>query len=253
MPASGSEPDVAASTASSHHSAPRLLAAAILQERRSSDGGRSRLPTERELAERHGVTRAAIREAMAILAAEGRISREVGRGTFLLSGAEPPPSNAPDGADADAGNISPADVLAARRLIEPELLRLVVVRATERDLIEIDRILAGGATVQTTEEFEHWDLAFHRAIANASHNALLIRMYGSIEDARRGEIWGNLKRRGDSPERRKARHSEHLRIAEALHSRDMTAATTAMDDHLRHVTAIMLGGVASLDLAFVGS
>ncbi len=244
-------------TASSQPDGARRLAAAILEGRRStSDGDRVRLPTERQLAAEHRVSRAAVREAMAVLAAEGRISREVGRGTFLLHGLETPRDDGPDDAGAvalDAGNISPADVLAARRLIEPELLRLVVVRATERDLVEIDRALASGATATTTDEFEYWDLAFHRAIAVASHNPLLVRIYGSIEVARRDEIWGNLKRRGDSAERRAARHSEHVKIAEALRSRELIAATAAMDDHLGRVAAAMLGEVASMDLALIRS
>jgi GntR family transcriptional regulator, uxu operon transcriptional repressor len=231
----------------------RLLAAAILEEQRDgTDADPERLPTERELAVAHGVTRAAVREALAILAAEGRISREVGRGTFMLRevGA---PGRGSDDAGVGAGNISPADVLAVRRLIEPEILRLVVVRATERDLVQIDRCLAGGATATTTEDFEHWDLAFHHAIAVASHNPLLVRIYGSIETARRGEIWGNLKRRGDSAERRAARHAEHVRIAEALRAREVVASKSAMDDHLKRVAATMLGEGASLGLALTRS
>src|SRR5580693_4542790 len=62
----------------------RALAALILAESQR-DGGRqgARLPTERQLALDIGVSRAAIRHAMALLQAEGHVSREVGRGTFL--------------------------------------------------------------------------------------------------------------------------------------------------------------------------
>src|SRR5579862_570115 len=42
-----------------------------------------RLPTERRLADEFAVTRTQVRQALAVLEAEGRISREVGRGTFL--------------------------------------------------------------------------------------------------------------------------------------------------------------------------
>jgi len=61
----------------------------------------SRLPTERELAVTLGVTRTSVRRALAVLEAEGRISREVGRGTFLRE--EPWP------ADRDPGSGSSAD------------------------------------------------------------------------------------------------------------------------------------------------
>ena len=66
-----------------------------------------RLPTERQLAADLGVSRAAIRHAMAVLQAEGRVSREVGRGTFLrrrgsdVPGPEPTASEAPETADGE--------------------------------------------------------------------------------------------------------------------------------------------------------
>ncbi len=62
----------------------RALAALILAEsERGGAGHGTRLPTERQLAADLGVSRAAIRHAMAVLQAEGHVSREVGRGTFL--------------------------------------------------------------------------------------------------------------------------------------------------------------------------
>ena len=62
----------------------RALAALILAEsERNGAGYGTRLPTERQLAVDLGVSRSAIRHAMAELQAEGRVSREVGRGTFL--------------------------------------------------------------------------------------------------------------------------------------------------------------------------
>ena len=60
------------------------LAELILAHHQASDAGPgARLMTERQLASYLGVTRTMIRHALAILEAEGRISREVGRGTFI--------------------------------------------------------------------------------------------------------------------------------------------------------------------------
>src|SRR5580704_17490952 len=85
----------------------RALAALILAESgRDGAGHGTRLPTERQLALDLGVSRAAIRHAMALLQAEGRVSREVGRGTFLRgvpdAGAAGPADarRAPDAPDA---------------------------------------------------------------------------------------------------------------------------------------------------------
>jgi len=69
----------------------RALAALILSEsQRGGAGHGARLPTERQLATDLGVSRSAIRHAMAMLQAEGHVSREVGRGTFLRRATEPP-------------------------------------------------------------------------------------------------------------------------------------------------------------------
>ena len=60
------------------------LAELILAEaERGGAGPGTRLPTERQLAADFGVTRTAIRHAMGMLEAQGRVSREVGRGTYL--------------------------------------------------------------------------------------------------------------------------------------------------------------------------
>ena len=74
----------------------RALAALILAEsERNGAGNGTRLPTERQLAVDLGVSRAAIRHAMAVLQAEGRVSREVGRGTFLRGPAVAGPDRGP--------------------------------------------------------------------------------------------------------------------------------------------------------------
>jgi GntR family transcriptional regulator, uxu operon transcriptional repressor len=178
-----------------------------------------------------------------MLEAEGRISREVGRGTFLrppggggLTGAQ--------GARAVSG-VSPADVMAARRLIEPQVLPLVVAWATTRDLEEMRRCVAGGAGADSYEEFEVWDFALHHAIVAASRNELLLTMYGVVETARRGEIWGNLKRRNDSRERRAVYQAEHSELVEALCARELEHAIRVMDGHLARVQANLLESASS--------
>jgi GntR family transcriptional regulator, uxu operon transcriptional repressor len=198
-----------------------------------------RLPTERSLATEFRVTRTLVRHALAVLEAEGRISREVGRGTFLR------PRAAGGGLDGAAGangvsGVSPADVMAARRLIEPQVLPLVVAWATSRDFDEMRRCVAGGAAAESYEEFEMWDFALHHAIVAASRNELLLVMYGVVETARRGEIWGNLKRRNDSRERRDTYQADHVELVDALTSRELEAATRAMEQHLARVQANLL-------------
>ena len=231
------------------------LAEIILDESRRAGLRRgSRLPTERQLAANLGATRTSVRRALTVLEAEGRISREVGRGTFLR--AEPEP-NAGDGAvngqarsaddvaeqylgpgglrPGDQGGFAPADVMTVRRLLEPPAMRLVVAWATAADFEEIGRCLAGGERAASYDEFETWDLALHRSIMSASHSPLLTRLYAVIEEARHGRFWGDLKRRSASRERQHAYQADHAELVAALRARDADRAVEAMRAHLARV------------------
>ncbi|HEX4033679.1 MAG TPA: FCD domain-containing protein [Solirubrobacteraceae bacterium] len=218
------------------------LAELILSTHGNGAAG-TRLPTERELVAELGVTRTAVRHALAILEAQGRISREVGRGTFVR-GAQPRPAAGARVPTQGVDDFGPAEVMAARRLIEPQVLPLVVAWATTRDFDELRRCLEGGASATSAEEFEVWDYALHHAIVAASRNQLLVRMYAVVERAREGELWGSLKRRNDSRERRAVYQSEHEAIVGALVARELAAALAAMEAHLVRVEANLLGGAA---------
>ncbi len=242
----------------------RGLAERILAEsRRAGLRAGSRLPTERRLADELGVTRSSIRHALAILQAEGRISREVGRGTFFRRAPEPLESAGHDGARDSARHDSarhdsaghdsaqpgtaagqgfaPADVMTIRRLLEPQAMPLVVAWATAADFAEMERCLAGGDQAASYEEFETWDLALHRCIVAASHSQLLGTLYAAIEAARHGQVWGDLKRRSASRERRLEYQEDHRALVAALRARNAAAAIEAMRAHLARVADHLLG------------
>jgi len=229
----------------------RALAALILAESQR-DGGRqgTRLPTERQLALDLGVSRAAVRHAMALLQAEGHVSREVGRGTFLrgvpdAGAADPVPApstpDAPVPGTPAADDYSPADVMTVRRLFEPTAMSLVVAWATARDFDELDRCLRGGERAADHDEFEVWDAALHRSIIAATRSPLLIRLYAEVERARHGRVWGDLKRRSATAARRDEYRQDHQEIVTALRSRDADRATAAMRNHLARVSRHLLG------------
>ncbi|MHB8469584.1 MAG: FadR/GntR family transcriptional regulator [Gaiellaceae bacterium] len=216
------------------------LAALILAEgERTGARPGTRLPTERQLAQELGVTRAAVRHALALLEAAGRISREVGRGTFLREAVGAPAAES--GGHPETDDFGPADVISARELIEPLVLPLVVARATGRDFAELDRGLRTGDAAVSAADFETSDYAFHHAIVAAAHNPLLLRMYAPIEAARHGSLWGNLKRSHDSPERRALYQRDHHEIVEALRARELDRALTATRVHLERVRMNLLG------------
>jgi len=236
---------------------PLSLADVLLQHPRAQSAVGSRWPTERELEESLGVSRHHLRRALELLEREGWITRHVGRGTFVARSAEsyrPGQLAAPVaefGASRDAGSavngsedhtsgselsdIAPADVLGARRVIEPSAMLSAITRATSRDFDAVCRCLAGGDSARSHAEFEYWDLELHRAIVAATHNPLLVRLYRLIEEAGRSSIWGRLGRDGSSEEARSAHRLEHHAIVEALLVRDSPRAAEAMQHHLARI------------------
>jgi DNA-binding FadR family transcriptional regulator len=226
----------------------RLAELILSESQRAGQGPGSRLPTERQLASDLGVTRSSVRHALGMLEAQGRISREVGRGTFLREapGAGDPaagpavPGPAGDGARAgdltSSADFAPADVMTIRRLLEPPAMSLVVAWATAAELEEMDRCLEGGDSATSYDEFEFWDLALHRCIMAASHSPLLVALYRDIETARHGQVWGDLKRRSSSAERREHYQADHRAIVGALRARDSARAVEAMRVHLARVS-----------------
>jgi len=250
--------DIPADPADRRH---RLAEIILAESRRAGLGSGAKLPTERQLAADLGATRTSVRRALAVLEADGRISREVGRGTFLRDEPWPPAPTSvggtahgavPDGTaaagthvEAAAGRDSalgpglagfaPADVMAIRRLLEPPAMKLVVAWATTADFEEMSRCLAGGERAASYDEFETWDLALHRSIVAASHSPLLARLYAVLEEARHGRFWGDLKRRSASRERQLAYQADHRELVAALRARDADRAVEAMRVHLARV------------------
>jgi len=234
----------------------RLADLILAESQRAGLGPGSRLPTERQLALDMGATRSSVRHALAVLEAEGRISREVGRGTFLRDITPRLAGNGIDGASLalaaagasqplppdGAGGFAPADVMTIRRLLEPLAMPLVVAWATAADFKEMDRCLAGGDQAASYDEFETWDLALHRSIMAASHSPLLARLYAVIETARHGHFWGDLKRRSASRERRELYQADHAELVAALRVRDAERAVEAMRTHLGRVNSHLFGG-----------
>jgi GntR family transcriptional regulator, uxu operon transcriptional repressor len=240
----------------------RRLAEVILADsQRAGMGPGSRLPTERQLAADLGATRTTVRRALAVLEAEGHVSREVGRGTFLRDARWARAGADGDGGPAGGGNggpaaraagppgpgsagFAPADVMAIRRMLEPSAMRLVVAWATAADFQEMDRCLAGGEQAASYDEFEVWDLALHRCIMAASHSPLLARLYGVIEEARHGRFWGDLKRHSASRERQRLYQADHRELVAALRARDADRAVEAMRTHLARVSSHLFNETA---------
>jgi DNA-binding FadR family transcriptional regulator len=195
----------------------------------------ARLPTERELARRFSVPRNAVRKTLAQLEAEGSITRHVGRGTFL--------AGRPNG-ETDAFSVahtSPAELMDARLRIEPALAELIVTNATPADFERMEACLDRAEKASTLDEFELWDQALHQALAEATHNRFVIRIFEMVTVFRQQAEWGKLKDRIVTPGRRGKYQEEHRAIVRALKERDAEGARAAVIIHLQHARRNLFG------------
>lgn len=196
-------------------------------------GPGGKLPTERELAARFALPRNTVRKTLAQLEAEGAITRHVGRGTFLAdSGGFPADS---------LSHTSPAELMEARLRLEPAMAELIVINATPADFERMDTCLERAERGATLDDFEVWDAALHQALAAATHNRFMIRVFDMATAVRHQTEWGKLKDRVVTPERRLKYQEEHRAIVQALQKRDADRARAAILAHLQHARRNLFG------------
>jgi GntR family transcriptional regulator, transcriptional repressor for pyruvate dehydrogenase complex len=183
----------------------------------------SRLPSEPRLVEELGVSRTVVREAVSRLQAEGLVETQHGRGSFVLAVPEPTPLGATDG--------SPSEVLELRLGLESEAAALAAVRAGATDRAAIGAAL-DALTDADLRDLVEADFRFHRAVAVAGGNRLIVDVLDSL-----GPRMGLLLRAGSGQSRTDPEHvsrvdAEHRAIAEAVLARDPETARAAMRVHL---------------------
>ena len=191
----------------------------------------SRLPPERDIAAEMGVSRSSLRKALAVLEAEGRIWRHVGRGTFV--GARP-------SLDAPAlarltNRTHPEEVMEVRLLLEPRIAALAARRASPSDIAEMECCVEKSETATSVATFESWDGAFHRALAEAAHNALLLGLFDAVNTVRQEEIWGRLKEASLTDTRQRLYIEQHADCLTAIRDRNAARAERCMIEHLETV------------------
>ncbi|PMR75792.1 FadR family transcriptional regulator [Billgrantia endophytica] len=203
-----------------------------------------RLPTERELSERFSASRGAVRRVLSNFKEQGLITQVVGSGTFVTERVTElfPLVDTPV---ADTRSVavqtSPAQLMEARLLIEPQMAALIVRYATASDFERMDECIARSEASTGIEEFEHWDGALHQAFAEATHNSFFLRILELTNLIREEGEWGRLKRISLTPERRKRYETQHRAIVAALRDRDEDTAHALLEEHLREVQQNLFG------------
>ena len=197
--------------------------------------GDGRLPPERALAEKFGVNRAELRKAYAVLEAEGRLWRHVGKGTFVKD--RTTPSHAMVNALAD--RTTPLEAMQARRVIEPELARLAALNATRAHIAMMRARCAEMRQARSWAEYEEVDARFHATIAEAAGNSLLAELHAVVNGVRRSVVWGNLNIRPTGPSADYHSFAEHDAIVDAIDRRDRRGAAEAMIKHLNVIVSTL--------------
>jgi DNA-binding FadR family transcriptional regulator len=198
-----------------------------------------RIPTERALSEQFGLSRSTVRRVLLDLKRRRLITQTVGSGTYV--------SEQVHEALADlvpvvgALSVSPAELMAARLVLEPALIEMAIGNATATDFARMDECNRQAEAATTLEEFEKWDAALHEAIADAAHNGFITSVFKLMSEVRQQGEWGVLKRRSATPERRVEYQQEHRDLVWALKQRDADQAKKLCLAHLVHVRVNMLG------------
>jgi GntR family transcriptional repressor for pyruvate dehydrogenase complex len=189
------------------------------------------LPPERELAERFGVSRTAVREAIKALREKGLAEAYPGRGTFIT---EPSTQRVRDSVERIA-KLGQADTFRhladVRQILEPEIAARAAAHSSDKDLATMrEAVAAMDAALNDADAYIEADLDFHLALAEATDNPVFLTLIDSIvgllrEQRRRVFLAGG-------PERGQLHHK---RVLAAIERHDADAAREAMSSHMKQV------------------
>ncbi len=207
--------------------------------RRAIHGGQflpgSKLPSEAQLSEAHGVSRTVVREAIAALRADRLVEARQGAGVFVLEPREPLP------APLSLAHIDPArvssmiELLELRTAVEVEAAGLAALRRSPaQEEAILDQHYAVRACLDAGKSSSDADFALHLAIAEATNNPRFREFLAMIGK----NVIPRAALRGEENDEDQAAYirlidAEHADIVEAISAGDEEAAREAMRRHLR--------------------
>lgn len=193
-----------------------------------------KLPSERDMSESMGVSRASVREALITLEAIGILEIKPGDGTFVRQ-------------TSDAETFAPlamvlalernpgAQMMEVRRVLETEMAALAAERASEENLSKINKILDLMKGAQTTHDAVEADLRFHFAIAEATQNTILLRLMNTIADLMHHSFRPNREKLYADYQTGQRIILEHEAIYQAIKAGDPQAARNKMLEHINNI------------------
>ena len=202
-----------------------LTIEAAINDGRYSPG--DRLPSERELADKFGVSRPTIRDAMIALEFLGLVEARQGSGVYVAAAT-------PVAEEATELEVDALEWIEARRLFEGEACALSAAVVTQEQLASLDRLVEAMAASASAEEIERLEREFHMSVAQGTGNAAIA--------AGAEELWALCQQ---SPPclaiLRRVRNlggdvvGEHRQLMTALRNHDPMAARRAIHAHLSRV------------------
>lgn len=208
----------------------------LIREGRLKPG--DRLPSERELGERFGVSRVTVREALRILETNGLITIKVGaRGGAIVAR----PTSDQVGANlADLVGMSPLtaqEVTEARLVFEVGMMPLVVQRATDEDIAALRAMTDEHAAALRADEYTmRMSADFHVRLAACTHNAAIEMLVRNFE----GPLLTSLiTAKAVAPLMGRKGGQEHVALINAIADRDAERAETIMRTHLRRTARLV--------------
>jgi DNA-binding FadR family transcriptional regulator len=207
------------------------LVAAVRDRRLGPGDG---LPPERELAERFGVSRPTIREALAALELAGIVKSHKGRGTVII------------GTSSQVAmwgvQVLPPQVFEARLAVEPALARLAAEKRYAEDITHLHEVLTQLETEYATTGTYQSDLPLHRAIAAAARNPILER---ALDDAllhTQNELWQEFRQRAFGTTQATVGHLDEARtVVHCITRGKPSQAAEVWEQHLIRFRDEMLG------------
>jgi GntR family transcriptional repressor for pyruvate dehydrogenase complex len=223
-----SEPSAAVTSSRAFESVVYEIRSQIRTERLTPG---DRLPSERELCARMGVSRVTVREAMRVLEAIGLIVIKVGKGggAFITS----PSSTRIGEALADFICVGPptaVEVTEARRVFEVGIVPMVIERATDDDVADLRAmVVEHQAAYQNGSYGMPMSAAFHVRVAACTHNTAIEALVRSFH----GPVLTHLRGAGPPPRRiGQSGAGAHWDVVRAIAARDLAGCMASMSAHL---------------------
>jgi DNA-binding FadR family transcriptional regulator len=193
-----------------------------------------RLPTERALGERLGVSRTVVREAVKVLTATGLVRARQGSGLYVAAEPRPFATAAID----LSMPVDPAHMVSLfefRCMLEMQTARLAAERITPREVHALQEAVTTnrlGAESDRVDQFNEGDVSFHQGIAEASRNPFLA---ASVATVFRLQRWAIAMVLSGVPGSLLVAAEQHAAILEAIRSGQSEAAAAAMQTHVQTV------------------